>query len=407
MQALVDNLRASLSGFIEQRDNLLLLCPCRDQDVAMTLQVLRDVDESSGTDLFLFFSHEFREASSYVAAAAKQLATEHALACEAAKLDGKPELPPLPATLLNEERPIAQRLREMLDYARAQLPREGGHRLIWGMMPLVIHDLRGWRELWSTLLPGPKVQPWMRSLRLIFREATSLIDELPFILRAPRVGLAYPDFGPAALSAALEKESKDEGLPEPQRMQSLLQVACLDYAHGREQAAIEKYQVLLAYYEQTGNLPLQAFVLNCIGDVFHRRGDLAQAQHFYERAVPPIVKSPSLVVFATIVKNLGDVAYAQRQYPRAEKYYDGWEKLAAKMFDLDSMVRAEEWRGRSQEQQGAWERATESWQAAAHLSRKVGLKPYLKNILGHLERAYQHRRMHDQLAQVRQELRGL
>jgi len=407
MRALVEQLRGSLSSFVEQRDDLLLLCSCTDQDVAITLQILRDVDESSGTDLFLFFSHEFRDAASYVSFAVKQLVTERQFACDAAKREGKPELPALPAALFDEARPNQQRLREMIEYARDQLPQKGGHRLVWVMMPLQIHDLAAWRALWAVLLPSREVWPWMRSLRLIFREVSSLPDRLPEICRNPRVRLAYPDFGPAAMHAALDKESQDQALSESQRMQALLQIACLDYAHGREQEAIDRYHILLAYYEKTAELPMQAFVLNCIGDVFHRRGELAQAQHWYERAVPPIVKSPSLVVFATIVKNLGDVAYAQKLYPHAEQYYDGWEKLAAKMFDIDGMVRAEEWRGRSQEQQGAWDRATKSWQAAAHLSRKVGLTPYLKSNLEHLERAYQHRRMYDKLAQVRHELNQL
>src|SRR5437016_3798320 len=96
MQALIEQLRQTFSDFIEQRDDLLLLCPCRDHDVAISLQILRDVDESSGTDLFLFFSQEFYDAASYVSSALKQLDTERQLACEAARLDGKPELPALP-----------------------------------------------------------------------------------------------------------------------------------------------------------------------------------------------------------------------------------------------------------------------------------------------------------------------
>lgn len=401
MQALVDKVRSDLVDFVEQRDDLLLICPCRDQDVAITLQILRDIDESTGTDLYLFFSHEFRDAQGWVSAAVKQIETEYLRACEQARGDGKPELPPLPAALFDEQRPPAERLRGIISYSRDQVPQEGGHRLIWVMMPLSVVDIAAWRMLWSTLLPSHDVQPWMHRLRIILREVP---EGSPIRNRMPRVRRACPDFGPTALSAALEKDAEDPSKPELNRMQALLQVACLDYAHGREHQALERYQRVLGFYEGSGDLPMQAFVLNCIGDVFHRRGDLAQAQEWYQRAAKSIVKSPTLVIFATIVKNLGDVAYAQKQYPHAEQYYDGWEKLAAKMFDVDAMVRAEEWRGRSQEQQGAWERATTSWQAAVHISRKVGLKPYLKQNLQHLERAYLHQQMHPELAQVRQEL---
>lgn len=407
MQALVDKVRSDLVDFVEQRDDLLLVCPCRDQDVAITLQILRDVDESSGTDLYLFFSHEFHDAAGWVSAAAKQLETERRLACEHARTEGRPELPPLPTELLDDQRPAAERLRSLITYARDQVPTDGGHRLVWVMMPLSVFNAAAWRALWSSLLPEREVLPWMRRLRIILRESPDWLASRPTLAQAPRVRCAKPDFGPAALSSALKKEADDESAPELRRMQALLQVACLDYAHGREQQALDRYQVVLAFYQKSGDLPMQAFVLNCIGDVFHRRGDYAQAQEWYQRAVKPIVKSPSLVIFATIVKNLGDVAYAQREYSHAEQYYDGWEKLAAKLFDVDSMVRAEEWRGRSQEQQGAWEKATASWQVAVHLSRKVGLTPYLKQNLQHLERAYLRQQMYAELAQVRQELSHL
>lgn len=407
MQTLVDKVRSDLMSFVEQRDDLLLVCPCRDQDVAITLQILRDVDESSGTDLFLFFSHEFRDASSWVSAAAKQLETEHRLASDQANAEGRPEIPPLPGELFDDKHPATERLVSLINYGRDQIPTDGGHRLVWVMMPLFVLDAAAWRALWSSLLPGREVLPWMRRLRIILRESPDWLAPQPKLATWPRVRYAKPDFGPAALSSTLEEEAADESASALRRMQALLQVACLDYAHGRERQALERYQVVLSFYEKSDDLPMQAFVLNCIGDVFHRRRDYAQAQDWYQRAVKPIVKSPSLVIFATIVKNLADVAYAQREYSHAEQYYDGWEKLAAKLFDVDGMVRAEEWRGRSQEQQGAWERATASWQAAVHLSRTVGLAPYLKQNLRHLERAYQQQQRYAELAQVRQELSHL
>ena len=130
---------------------------------------------------------------------------------------------------------------------------------------------------------------------------------------------------------------------------------------------------------------MQAFVLNCIGDVFHRRGDLAQAQEWYQRAAKSIVKSPTLVIFATIVKNLGDVAYAQKQYPHAEQYYEGAGRSSPPRCSMwtpwcapkSGAVAAKNSRAPGSARRQAGE-------AAVHISRKVGLKPYLKQNLQHL-----------------------
>ena len=56
--------------------------------------------------------------------------------------------------------------------------------------------------------------------------------------RMPRVRRACPDFGPTALSAALEKDAEDSSKPELNRMQALLQVALFGpYARPRTPSA--------------------------------------------------------------------------------------------------------------------------------------------------------------------------
>jgi hypothetical protein len=59
MRKLFDQLAAKLRSFREQRDNLLLLIPCADCDVAFILLALRDLDRQSPADLYFLFADDF------------------------------------------------------------------------------------------------------------------------------------------------------------------------------------------------------------------------------------------------------------------------------------------------------------------------------------------------------------
>src|SRR5262249_49942478 len=113
------------------------------------------------------------------------------------------------------------------------------------------------------------------------------------------------------------------------------------------------------------------------------------------------------VVLATVVMNLGNVAYKLGQFDVAEEYYDGWDKLAAHMLDPESKARALEWRGLSQEQQGAYDRAVQSWEDAATLSRNLKMTEFLKINLAHLQRGYERLRLSDKLDAVETEMQEL
>lgn len=409
MQRLVDNLRGQLEGFVEQRDDLILLVRCTHPDAAITLKLLSDVEEANNTDLFLLFSIDFKDADSFVTEAIEKLEQQYEAACAAVKAEGKEPLPPIPTRLTlgaGDARRPDERLKEAIAFSRGLLPQKGGHRLVWAMFPMEIADPLAYRQLWTSLAPGRELAPWMRGVRLLFREDAQALPNVP---KLSRVRECRPDFSPEQLALAMQEETQDESLPEPRRMQSLLQLACLDYAHGRTEAAIGKYQTLLAYYKKTNDLTLQAFVLNSLGDIFQKFGDLEEAQRWYEFAVTPLVASganASPVVFAIVVKNLADVSYHTGRYQDAEQYFDGWQKLAGQL-DPESRSRALEWRGLSQEKQGDLPKATESWTEAAVLCREYRLVGFLKQHLQHLQRAYRAQEQWGDLDRVTRELESM
>jgi len=219
-------------------------------------------------------------------------------------------------------------------------------------------------------------------------------------------GECYLIKSPQDMQAALRDGAADEGAPVEERMQALLSLAVLDYAHNRAADAVARFNHLLGYYQHTGNTVMQAFVLNGLGDVARRQGDADGARHWYECAVPPAIEGGDPIVLSGVVRNLGEAAYQRRQYAEAEQYFDHLHRLTAVTLDADGKARALEWRGLSQEKQGDPTRAAESWETAAEFCRKSwapGLRPNLE----HLARVYQQQRRGDRLAAVQAELRAL
>lgn len=407
MQRLLAQMQKEITTFIEQRNNLLLLSRCAENDLAVVMKILRDIEQVAATDVFLLFGHDFLAPGQFVSAAVKQLHEEHRMACAALVEEGRNPWPPLPEELFDESRPPDERLRAAICFARSLVPREGGHRLVWAMFPQQVADWHAYLRLVSALVPAGEVKAWMRGVRLIFRADVNVEQVAPELANAPRVQVSRPDFSPAAAAASLEEDVGDEDSPMEKRMQSLFSLACLDCAHERTDEARTKFELLLGYYQQTRNPLMQAMVMNSLGDLEQRNSDLDRAQYWYECASTPALEANAPVVLATVTMNLGHVAYKLEQFDVAEQYYDGWDKLAAHLLDVESKVRALEWRGLSQEQQGAHDRAVQSWEDAVTLSRNMQLIEFLKCNLEHLQRGYQQLRWREKLAAVEGELNNL
>ena len=165
--------------------------------------------------------------------------------------------------------------------------------------------------------------------------------------------------------------------------------------------------MLLGYYQHEENLAMQAFVLNGIGDIYHRQDDLEKAKHYYECAVVPVKDANEPIVFHTIMRNLGDVSFKQKNYSLAEVFYENANQLASAMLDPEAKVHDLEWRGFSQEQQHKAQEAIESWETARLLCKNTDLPEQQMVILKNLQRIYTQLGLHQQLAEVRQELQQI
>lgn len=404
MRKLFGQLRRDLEGFVEQRDDLVLLLACSEADSVLVLQTLRDLEQSTGTDVYLLFGGAFVDPESYVASAIDHLSEEHRLACQGLSGEGRPPFPPLPTELTDAAKPPAERLVRAIDFARSLLPPDGGHRLVWAMLPAEVADGPSYLQLVSQLAPWTGIRPWMRGVRLVFRYQPEIDRESRPLKSAPRVRVRAIDLGPTAIAGSLQAEAEDSALTDEERMQSLLTLAYLDAAHHRAEAATTKFNLLLGYYQHTGNVLLQAMTIKGLGDVQRRDGNLDQARHWYECALLPAIEAKSALVLADLVEGLGDIAYRQARFADAEQFFDGLDKLRSHLLDPEGKVRALEWRGLSQEKQLAADRAIESWETAAQLCRGIGLPRFLKANLGHLARVYQQLGQHEKMAAVESEI---
>lgn len=404
MQRLIEQLKGQLGEFVEQRDDLLLCLRSSDDDTAVALKVLRDLEQASEHDVYLLFGDDFIRGPEFVTALIGHVAEQREHANQCLLEEGKTPLPVIPGELLDVRVDPSRRLIGAIEYARALLPSGGGHRLVWAMVPQQIEDRRQWLDLVASLVPHGGVQPWMRGVRVVFREPGSVSEPAPDLSRAPRTRLVQVDFSPPALEACAREDVGDESLPVESRMQALLTVASLDYAHGRTQEAIANYRHLLGYYQHTENLTMQALVLHGLGDVCRRADMTEDALYWYECAAVPAGECDAPVVLAIVTRSLGQLSYELGRYADAEQYFDGLDALSGRLLDAESKAYALEWKGLSRLRQDNVSGAVEAWETAAKLCRNVGMSAPLRNVLGRLRGLYQDVGMTEQAAALGKEL---
>lgn len=96
MRSLVEKARKDVTQFVEQRDDFILLAECSATDTASFLAILRNVEQSSGSDLFLLFADDFVQPGPFASVAVERLAEEVRIANEALLEEGESRFPSCP-----------------------------------------------------------------------------------------------------------------------------------------------------------------------------------------------------------------------------------------------------------------------------------------------------------------------
>src|SRR5215472_14803981 len=99
MRKLFDGVRNCFETFIDQRDDLIMLSCCSDNDAAIVLKLLRDVEQGAGTDVFFMCTDRFADARTFANAAREQFLNEHEAACKTLVGEGLNPLTPIPDNL--------------------------------------------------------------------------------------------------------------------------------------------------------------------------------------------------------------------------------------------------------------------------------------------------------------------
>jgi tetratricopeptide (TPR) repeat protein len=396
MRKLFDQLAAKLRSFREQRDNLLLLIPCADSDVAFILMALRDLDRQSPADLYFLFADDFLSPGAYLTALANRLQEELTLTNEATGPSAE-KLPSLPPEMLDRRRPAPERLKAGLQYARSLIDPRKGQRFIWGMGPMSISDPTGYLELLAQFPPRPEILPWMRGARIVARVPADFNLAQSPLAKAKRVSVDPFVIPPNAHEEELLANAADPKMPVGERMQAEVQLAYIDYAHSRFDTATERFNKALAFFQWAKIPAMEGLIISGLGDIARRQEDWKKAQHWYACAVVPAAESGSPILLSTVVQNLAVVAYQGERWADAEARYDELVTIKRGMFDEVGLVEALEWRGKSQEKQQAFDRAVLSWAEAALVCKDFDLNDRLESFLDNWRRGYERLGMREEL----------
>ncbi len=383
MRQLFERLREGLTRFIAQRDCVLLEVTCRDEDAPLVFKVLSDLDSAHESDLFLLCLDEFATASTYVDRVVASVRSQMETVAEDLAAEGREPLASLPLAVDDVHAAPVQRLINLIAHVRTWLPKDGGHRVIWGLFPLRVHDRTAYAELLGDLLRVEKLQPWMRTARLVVRARDATSESLGS--RSQRMAA---DFSPAAIQGALKQEASDPQLSDAQRAQALLTMAQLDSAHGRAEDARRHFTDTIRLAERCQNQPLLALALNGLGELAHREGKLPVARSFYECAIEPACETRAPVLLALLSRNLGDLAFLEARYAQAEQHYDAWQQLAAQMLDAEGRVLALQKRALTQLRLNRSSDGRKSLENAATLGRSMELWGLHRYTLEELARLY-------------------
>jgi tetratricopeptide (TPR) repeat protein len=396
MRRIYEQLKASLSQFVKQRDYLMLLVPCADVDTALLLKALRDLDRESPSDLFLLFADEFHSQAYFVTGVGKHLCDEHEMTASTAQTPAQ-QLPPLPVDLMDESRLPSVRIRAAFSYGRSLINPAAGQHAVWGLCPATIADATAHHELLADLLPQAVIEPWMRGARIVARVAPDFdLHSSPFSC-ARRVQIRPFSIPEGAQEEELQSAVSDPNAPLDMRMQAEIQLAYLDYGYGRFDLALHRFLRALAYY-QWAEIPAQeALIISGLGDVARAEGNWHDARHWYECAVVPAAKTGNAMLMATVVQNLAVIAFVENRFSDSEDHYAELVTLKRAMIDEVGLVEALEWQGLSQEQQGGYDRAIVCWEEGALICRAFEMKSREPVLLGHLRRGYENLGMSQEL----------
>ena len=390
MQKLIEKVQIKTEAFIEQRKNLIMVLSCADNEAAMVMKIVNDIEQTSASDVFFFFADDFINQESYVRGVIDKLYLQQELANQEAEKEKLDLLAQPPDDLKNNQFSPLQRLGKAMMYTRSLIPDIGAHNVIWILYPQNIQNRKRWHKLIESFTPTNGIRDGMQGLRIIFRDNPDTLKFSPSMQRLPRIQFDDIDMGPSAINDALEETIHDESIADDQRFGAMLQKAMIDTAHGRLDQAYDAFKYMLGHYQQTKNYAVQSVIINSVGDIYRRQNELDKAQHVFESAVEPSVQSGSATVLHNTALNLAENEFNRRNYLKAEEYYGQVDQLATKMVYADGKIYALNQQAECGIQTDNWDKAIVYWEQVVLFSREGEYLEDLEIALSRLVSANDH-----------------
>jgi tetratricopeptide (TPR) repeat protein len=406
MKRKLDELRENLGWFVEQRDELVLVLDIVGDEVAYVLKMLDVVEQGRPGDVFLLFAHPLEDLHGYMAALMANVKTQIDGANALRRQDGLEPWPELPSRCLDPRVRPSDRIKALLDYVRDRLP-EGDHHVVLGLLPTALRDAAAYAEIVGGLIPRRGLEPWMARTRIILRDDRSARFLIPSLGKegAERV-LFYQDLdlSPDGLVQSLVDEAGDPAAPEDDRLTALVQLAALDYSHGRFSDSIRKWGVLFEAYVRKGNIPMQALCLGGVGDVFRRMGNLPEAKKKYQQGLALAQDLSAFPVALNLLIGVGEVCIQREEWEEAEGYLSIADQLASKLCLVYPKCDIMDRHGLALLALGRTDEAHAKWRATVDVSREVQHYGRCESALNNLIRLYDRARMHTEARAHRREL---
>lgn len=414
MRKLFEGLTARLQAFVDQRDKLLLLARCRDEECVYLAKALTGVDEAS-QDLFWTFPESYAEPVGYVSGIVEIVRIRLERIAKELAETGDPPWPALPAKVLDHAADPIQRIQLLCMYLRTRIEDLDASKIVVGLVPMQIVDPQSWRLFLRHLTAYDPLSPWCHHMRFIAREPMAVpLDGLSTEVRDVLMLSAFTstevyemDFSLPALNQATKDEIADPSIPLPDRMQTLLLDANVDIANKRWEIASEKLALLKRYYEAVGHGGLLSVTLNSIGEVLAGLGRHDAAFGSFERALDVALANDFKPVILNACLNVANLRLARKEWPIACAFYEAADTVATAMLNAPMKLQCLENIGWCKLRSNDYRGAEEAFANGVTLARGVEEPGALRRSLVRLRGLYGEAGMTDRIRAIDLELGGL
>ena len=311
-----------------------MVLECTPTEVTYVAKVLDVVEAEHDADVFLLFVENVEsddDAHTYVSRILDNVETQRQGVNELRAKEGLEPWSLLPPVCHEPRGAPSARLVAMLKWLRLQVPDPGNH-LVFGLLPVEIHNVAAYAGAVQGLLPEDEIEPWMAGCRLIVRDDRSCPALIPHLQQHPSDWvLLYErlDLSPAALAQALVEQAEDRSAPAEERVVALAQLAAMDFSHRRYADSFKKWGALFEYYSDKDVPAMQGLCLCGAGDVLRAMGKPEDAKEKYQQGLAYAKEPEHLSVTLNLLLGAGEVCITLAHWEEAEGYLHLAEQIAA------------------------------------------------------------------------------